>query len=189
MTGKAWWLFAAAAAFLLIGVPAWARGMGGGGMGGRRGGVPGGLNNGDPTRGDNPANKKDGGYIVVQAGDAEGKVTFDAIAATDVKSKADELITSYRDALKEWTLQKKDAEKNGEKFTRGKPDKPFLQDYMNKVYQSLKVAKSVAEKCQEKWDKELAKKQDKGGDAKATDEKPGAPPKEEKAVTDRKPVE
>jgi len=176
------WSLVIGALLLAMGMPVLAAGRGRI----RGGGGPNWRNNspdGEPSKNDEA--KK---FIVIQSGDTESKVTFDAIPSSELKSRIDELPAVYRDALKEWAVQKVDAEKNGEKFTRSKPGKPFVQDFMDKVYPSLNLARSVAEKCQERWDKQTPKKGEKDGDAKATDEKAAAP-KQEKAVTDRKPVE
>ena len=184
------WCLIVGVVVLAMGLPVWAGtggggGMGGGGMGWGGTGIGGRSYGGDSSRGDNSTNKKSTEYIVAQSGDTEGQVTFEAIPSTDLRFRVSRAARTYRDALKDWTEQKKDTEKSGTKFTQAKPAKPFVQNFLDRTFPTLTVAQGLAEKCQERWDKQMAKKlgQDAGG--KAIDEKIGAAPKGEKVVPDR----
>jgi len=97
-------------------------------------------------------------YYVCQVRGTDGEVGFEVIDAQDYKERLKELPQLYKEAVTQWQRDKKEADKNKEKFAEKKPAKPVIRKVSDRKYKEKEDADAYAEKLKKLWDEKAEKK-------------------------------
>jgi ABC-type Fe3+-hydroxamate transport system substrate-binding protein len=117
-------------------------------------------------------------YIVVEVKNMQGDISFEAIPSKDLPDRIKKCQTDYVEAMKQWTKDKADAKKKGEKFEEKKPVEPWVKRVGTTLFKEQDKATAYADKLQQQYDEMKKKAEEKKLElekAKTTDTKTETP--------------
>ena len=119
---------------------------------------------GGSTSRDHQTEHKPTAFIVIWTKGTDGAVTFEGIAREDLKERVKKCKEEYTEAVKSYREAHRAALKAKEPFTEKPPQVPSVQRYGESIYKAQEQAKAAAEKLQQKYDEEKAKRDAKKAD-------------------------